>query len=321
MFLTGRLTELDTVKALGSAQGKNEYPIEINGLSQTAKSVVLLGAATRCVVITSDGYEASKIAQELKMLGKNAAFFPARDITVREYTSSSKDFEQKRIASLISFLRGTADFLVMDVEAATVNLPSPEFLLKNTLEFSVGENISLYDTVTKLIGLDYSRCEIVEGAGQFAVRGDILDLFSPEYKNPVRIEFFGDTVEKINFFDADTQRKTESTESFSVFPASEQGEIDIDKLLAFQKMLKGKNDRLYTLIENDLDSGIYPKDRYMAFYKQMAVNIFDYFDCPVVLCDFQKIKTRLSELDKTRTQEIKSYIDEGLATHKTADFY
>ena len=226
MSLQGQLAGLETVKALGLAQQKNEYPIEINGLSQTAKSVVLLGAATRCVIVTGDSAEAAKIAGELNMMGSPAAFFPARDITVREYSSSSKDFEQKRIASLISFLKNDVNYLVMDVEAASILLPTPDYILLSTLEFSVGENLNLPATVEKLINLDYCRCEIVEGPGQFAVRGDILDLFSPEYKDPVRIEFFGDTIEKINFFNADTQRKTESADRFSVYPASEQGSID-----------------------------------------------------------------------------------------------
>lgn len=321
MSLKDRLATLETVKALRLAQQKNEYPIEINGLSQTAKSVVLLGAATRCVVVTSDGGEAAKIAAELNMTGQTAVFFPARDITVEEYSSSSKDFEQKRIASLISFLKKDAKYLVMDIEAASILLPDPGFLVQNTLDFSIGENLSMPATVEKLINLDYSRCESVEGPGQFAVRGDILDLFSPEYKDPVRIEFFGDTVEKINFFNADTQRKTESADRFSVYPASERGIIDFEKLDAYARSIKGKNEPLCNRIENDLSGGIFPTDRYMAFYKPRAVSIFDYFDCPLVLSDFQKIKNRLTDLDKTRSQEIENYINRGLSSKKIAKFY
>ena len=85
---------------------------------------------------------------------------------------------------------------------------------------------------------------MVEGAGQFSLRGGILDLFSPGEENPVRVEFFGDTVDSMSYFDIRSQRRNERLTEFSLMPAKEvlfdSDDVLIEKIEALAKTLKGK---------------------------------------------------------------------------------
>ena len=96
-----------------------------------------------------------------------------------------------------------------------------EVFENNSIAISRGANASQKDLCLSLEMMGYSRTEIVEGVGQFSVRGGIVDVFTPNYSYPVRIDFFGDEIDLIGFFDMVSQRRTENVEKVTVIPCNE----------------------------------------------------------------------------------------------------
>ena len=85
----------------------------------------------------------------------------------------------------------------------------------------MGKEYNIKDLASELADMGYERYGIVEGTGQFSVRGGILDVFTPESENPVRIEFFGDEVDSIRSFDRETQRSLKNLKEIDIYPARE----------------------------------------------------------------------------------------------------
>ena len=96
--------------------------------------------------------------------------------------------------------------------AAQLTIP-PEQLRERMITLSAGAELSPQTCVNALAAAGYQRCEMVEGAGQFSLRGGILDFFPPDAAHPIRAEFWGDTVDTIRSFDIDTQRSLEPVET------------------------------------------------------------------------------------------------------------
>ena len=103
----------------------------------------------------------------------------------------------------------------------------------------------------RLTASGYSRCAMVEGPGQYAIRGGIVDIFSPAEDHPVRAEFFGDELDTMGYFDADSQRRTENTDSVTILPVGETQPrlhpegidglcADLNRLIARQKRRPGR---------------------------------------------------------------------------------
>ena len=153
--------------------------------------------------------------------------------------------------------------------------------LRNSIfSLSIGESHQIDVLIQKLTNLGYSRCSVVEGIGQFAVRGGILDVFSPAEDHPVRVEFFGDELDAMGFFDPETQRRIQNIDTVSILPVGEtqpalhpeglQGLCnDISHLIGKQKRKKVPNTQLISILEKDLEkfeNGIQnpAADRYLS---------------------------------------------------------
>ena len=151
----------------------------------------------------------------------------------------------------------------------------------------VGKEYPIDELLTRLTASGYSRCAMVEGPGQFSVRGGILDIFSPAEDQPFRAEFFGDELDTMGYFDPDTQRRTDNIEELVVLPVGEtqprlhEGGVeglsaDLNRLIARQKRRKNINETLITTLTKDLEkyeNGLQnpASDRYMALiYPEMA---------------------------------------------------
>ena len=117
--------------------------------------------------------------------------------------------------------QGELPCLVASVEALQQRTLPPDVLKQATLELATGQQVDLNDLAAKLTAAGYSRCQQVEGPGQFALRGGILDVFSPAMDAPVRAEFWGDEVDAMGSFDPATQRRTENLDRAVLLPGAE----------------------------------------------------------------------------------------------------
>lgn len=142
-----------------------------------------------------------------------ALLYPARDWSLRPSQGQSRDYEQQRLGVLGHMLEGEYRVVVCSVEAAVQLTLPPEELYTRTVTLKAGESCTPGSVVEALLAAGYVRSETVDGIGQFAQRGGIIDFFPPDGSFPLRLEFWGDTIDTIAHFEIESQRRTDQLQS------------------------------------------------------------------------------------------------------------
>ena len=203
-------------------------PIAISGLVDVEKLHVLAGILNETkrpmVLVTYNEIQARKLYQDLKKLIKQTYFFPKKEITSYDYVAQSKEIEYKRIDVLNKMYLAKQQkepiIIVTTIEAVMQKMVAKDTLYQNVIDFEVGKTYLLDEIKEKLVGLGYERSDLIENKGQFSIRGGIVDVGLSE-KIGVRIEFWGDEVDSIRFFQISSQRSTEMLKEITIFPAHE----------------------------------------------------------------------------------------------------
>ncbi len=199
-------------------------PALISGTSPVLRAILAAGLRRQTgrplFVLSPDETAARLTAADLEALtGEPVTLLLGRDLVLRDADVVSRQAEQGRLRALDALARG-----------APVTVCAVPGLLQRTLPPSVLAAAAVTADASgpapetleaALVRCGYTRCDMVEGPGQFSRRGGILDVFSPGSPQPLRIEYWGDEVDSMGAFDTDTQRRTESVESFRVLPAAE----------------------------------------------------------------------------------------------------
>jgi transcription-repair coupling factor (superfamily II helicase) len=146
---------------------------------------------------------------------------PAWDALPGQGLSPHSEIKEQRAAGLCRLAAGRASIVVAPVEAALQRLRRPEAYLQMAVTVRQGEEIPMEDLAAHLASIGYQRREPVEMEGEFSIRGGIFDVFPAEAQRPVRLEFFGDTVESLRRFDPETQRSVLSVSEVTIFPIEE----------------------------------------------------------------------------------------------------
>ena len=291
------------------------------------------------VVLCQDDMAAKRLQEELKaFLQETFPVLPSRDLTLYDTAVVSRGWEQKRLRQLYDLTTGSTKLQILSWEALSQRTMPRNILTGSAFSLRTGCEYALEPLLERLSNSGYSRCTMVEGPGQFAVRGGILDVFSPAADRPFRAEFFGDELDTMGYFDPDTQRRTENVEEVVILPVGETqprlhpGGLDglcedIRSMIARQKRRRNLNEALIATLERDLEkyeNGIPnpASDRYMALiYPEMATAM-DYFpaDALVVLCD----QGSLHRTARTRCDEIGMQLDSllqgGLVAGELCDY-
>jgi transcription-repair coupling factor (superfamily II helicase) len=291
------------------------------------------------VVICQDDMAAKRLQEELKaFLGITPPVLPSRDLTLYDTAVVSRAWEQKRLRQFYELMNGATSLQIMSWEALSQRTMPPAVLAGCAFMLETGKEYDLDTLTAQLSGAGYSRTSMVEGPGQFAVRGGIVDIFSPAADLPVRAEFFGEELDTMGYFDPDTQRRTENVRSIIILPVGEtQPKLhpggltglceDLSSLIARQKRRKTPNEDLIRTLERDLEkyqNGVQnpASDRYMALiYPEMATAM-DYIpnNALVVLCDQGALKrtarTRMDELG----MQLDSMLQGGLLAGELCDY-
>ncbi len=315
----------------------------VTGIGQINRSHII-GAlrqdtAAPMVILCQDDMAARKLQEELHaFLNETAPILPSRELTLYDTAVVSRAWEQKRLRQLFDLKTGVTKLQILTWEALSQRTMPPEYLLGAAFRLKTGLEYDMEDLTARLTAMGYSRCGMVEGPGQFALRGGILDVFSPAADRPFRAEFFGDELDTMGYFDPDTQRRTENTESVTILPVGEtQPKLhpkgidglcdDLRHLIARQRRRKNINEALIKTLEKDLEkykNGVQnsASDRYMALiYPEMATAL-DYVpaDAILVLCD----QASLKRAARTRTEEVGMQLDSllqgGLLAGELCDY-
>ncbi|MGC8759287.1 MAG: transcription-repair coupling factor [Bryobacteraceae bacterium] len=146
---------------------------------------------------------------------------PAWDVLPGQGLSPHGEIKEQRAAGLCRLAAGRASVVVAPVEAALQRLRPPEAYLQMAVTVRTGEEIPMEDLAAHLLSIGYQRRDPVEMEGEFSIRGGIFDVFPAEAQRPVRMEFFGDTVESLRRFDPETQRSVVSISEVTILPMEE----------------------------------------------------------------------------------------------------
>ena len=224
-FILRAFINSEQFEAFARAAGRGRAALA-SGLCDSCKPFFGAALAGRFgqkpVFVVSDEGRAAEVSAALYALfGRESVLLAGRDFIFRNIENVSRQQEERRLASLIRLLNGDFCAAVLTADTLVQPVTPPEKLRGLIREIKAGEEFPLSEAVRLLSECGYERCEMVEGHGQFSVRGGILDFYPPLSEYPVRVEFFGDTPDLIGEFDPMTQRRVNQLQSAVVTPALE----------------------------------------------------------------------------------------------------
>lgn len=318
-------------------------PVLICGLSPLHRALVAAAIQAEffrpVAVITADESAASSFAADAAALsGIEYAVLPARELMFHEIEGASREWEHRRVSVLDALKTGCCTAVCGSVEAFSLHTIAPDTFADAVLELSVGMETDVTALSDTLLRLGYCRSETVEGAGQFAFRGGIFDIFPPSLRRPVRIEFFGDEIDSMGAFDIATQRRTENLRHVRITPALElPPDLAQDGREAFARrvagLLKGLNRQKLAkeLLEHiDTDSGrirdglrFAAIDRYLPVYQETPFTALDFCSNETVffLDDAQRVCEEIRSLTRRTAQDVKHLMESGIISGRQKSYY
>ena len=306
---------------------KKILPMGVLGLSLTPKAHLVHTVCNRlgkkALIVANDEASATKITADLQAMGMKALLFPATDRNFRSEQSHSRDYESIRLGVLGLICENGLDAVVCSIEAAMQLTIPKKILSEKSVLLENGKDADLNKVISALVCAGYTRADMVEGAGQFAQRGSILDFFPPDADSPVRIEFWGDTIDSMSHFDILSQRRTDIADSIKITPATE---IIFDSDISFAEKienlavsLKGKKyDAIRESLYADADKlkghvRLGSTDKYLNLAYEKCDTIFDYCeDFLLFAADSHNIKERAASSAKLLNEDIKMMFEDGV---------
>ena len=315
----------------------------VTGIGQINRSHMIAGLRSHTsapiVVICQDDMAAKRLQEDLKaFLGETFPILPSRELTLYDTAVVSRAWEQKRLRQLYDLATGATNFQILSWESLSQRTMPKQVLMDAAFTLEVGKEYDIAQLTAQLTGCGYSRCGMVEGPGQFAVRGGILDVFSPAADRPFRAEFFGEELDTMGYFDPDTQRRTENTDTVVILPVGEtqprlhpQGLnglcSDLQHLIARQRRRKNLNEDLIRTLEKDLskyENGLQnpASDRYMALIYPEYATAMDYIpeNALLILCDQGSLKRTARTRTEAIGMQLDSLLQGGLLAGELCDY-
>lgn len=235
------------------------------------------------LIVTGTLFEASNLLNILNNLCEDTLFFPMDDFLTSEAISMSPDLMVTRLETLNELLKNNKRIVITHMMGYLRYLPSKNTYLKNILELKVGNDYNPKDLTRQLYNLGYVRETLVTKTGEVGVRGFVIDVFPVNEIYPIRLEFFGDEIESIRYFDPENQKSIESLNEITIYPYTEFLLDNYEKL--------------------DEDT---KKQKYLANYSDSVKNILDYLLSPII---FIKDYVQIGNQYKHMLMEIDNYIE------------
>ncbi len=224
--LLSALYALPEFQQLAAALDNGASPAAVSGLGLAHRAwfaaAIQAQSGRPVVVLCADEADCQRLSADLKALtGKEILTLPSREFTFHNAAVVSRQWEHRRLETLWAMSQEDFAFLVAPAEALLQRTMPPALLRRAGRVLKAEGQYDLNELAEALTAAGYTRCDQVEGVGQFALRGGILDFFSPAHPQPVRMEFFGDDVDSMGLFDPATQRRTEQLREARLLPAAE----------------------------------------------------------------------------------------------------
>lgn len=311
------LSRLEELKDSGK-----RLPLLVNGLCDGAESALIFSLVSdikakygKCVLILVDEERrANRLNDFFRKSGMRCEFYPVRDFNFYDMTAS-RELEYDRLRVLCGVAFSTLDAVITTPDALLQYTMPREELLARTFSISLGDTLDTDELIRKLINTGYAPCDLVEGAGQYAVRGGIIDIF-PTLGNtvqidgqgegdalPIRIELFGDEIDRLTLFDPITQRATRPIERFSITPSKEiiadEDKIEkirdqVSSLLEIARDDEARKELRHELFSIEAKTSNSFFDKFISLIYPQKKSLLDYFEnSPAsIVCDIAGVRAK-----------------------------
>ncbi len=319
---TEPLKGLKEFEDLNEALPKLAGVIQISGCIDAAKPHMIHsinnGSGNR-IIVTFQEQKAKELWEEYRFFDKRAAYYPAKDILFYQSDIRGNVLTAERINALKLMAEEKECTIITTFDGLMNPMPSPEKFIQAVRKVAVGDSIDLEQFTKHLAELGYEKNYQAEIRGEFSVRGGIIDIFPLTEDNPFRIELWGDEVDSIRSFDAESQRSIENLEEVHIYPAcelvltEEERKAGIDRILKEAEKVSAKlrkemkTEEAYRVKsaaeqiaeeagELGISAGL---DAYLSYFCEERASLLDYFD----------VENTLIFLDETPRS-----IERGMAT-------
>lgn len=332
--------ELDSIKR--KIKDGNS-PVMVCGLSPVHRALAVAAIQTELfcpvAVITQDEASAQAFAHDAACVsGIEYGVLPSRELIFHDIEGLSREWEHKRCDIFSRLSDGTLNAVCGSAEAFLLRTIPPETFKGASLTIQLGSPLDTSELVRKLSEMGYSRTELVEGMGQYAQRGGIIDIFPPSSPRAVRIEFFGDEPDSMGLFDTVTQRRTENIERITIPPAQETppdlaegGRAGLASRI--RGLIRGLNraklpEKYLDVIASDsetIEAGVRfaAMDRYLPIMFSGFACALDYMppDTVIFLDDGPLVREQVRTLLRRVAEDIKQNIENGLIGGRQTEIY
>ncbi len=289
--LLAPLAELADYQEIRKDRKKESGMIQIAGCVNSQKTHLMYalgdGFEYRVIAFSSEE-KAKKAYEEYRIFTEDVYLYPARDLLFYYADIKGRLLTDSRMAVLRALREkeGPGDVTVITtMDAFLDGLAQPSELKRQRITLESGDTVDLTELESRLTGMGYERADQIEGPGQFAVRGGIMDVFPLTEELPVRIELWGDEIDSLRSFDAESQRSIENLNQVTIYPASENWSegmetvsflsyfpkekslLLLDEPLRLQEMAETVEQEYFHSRENRLESGIEGEETSLTVYE------------------------------------------------------
>ena len=293
-------------------------------------SGVFLKKQKNILLVASSMYNAQILYEQIaSLVGEdNCLLFPVDEIYHQTNYSYSKEMLSQRLYVMDKCLDNKKIILISHVEGVTRFLPNPELYKLNTLFLEKNKSYNLNNLVNSLINMGFTRVNKIDQSLQFALRGDILDIFPINLDKPIRIEFFDDEIESIRYFEIESQTSIEEIDNIKIFPATDLliedfnygkenilNKLNIDlkrlKIEEREKLINKVNEDLINMENGSFDENYYS---YFHYFQKEIFNIVSYFKSDLTLIYQKEEVDKYIEIQKEENDEsINELFSNGLS--------
>lgn len=286
------------------------------------------------IIVTFSEQRAKEIYEEYRFFDVGAVYYPAKDILFYQSDLRGNVLTRERILALKTIAEGERITLITTYDALMNRMPMPQQFVQAVRTYQVGDTIDLEIFRKKLVEMGYESAYQVETAGQFAIRGGIIDIFPLTEENPYRIELWDDEIDSLRTFDVENQRSIENLDSIEIYPATELILTEGEKEQGL-KRLQEDADRLYQKYRKEMKTeeaarikqaaeelteevterfGVDGIDAYLTYFCEETVSLLDYFskqDTLIFLDEAGRCAERGHVTEKEFSESMKQRLEKG----------
>lgn len=308
----------------------------VSGCIDSQKPHLLYGIGrdfSNKIIVTFNEQRAREIYEEYLFFDSRAVYYPAKDILFYQSDIRGNVLTRERILALKRIAEGNGITLITTYDALMNKMPEPGQFIQAVRTYHVGDVIDLGQLREKLVDIGYEPVFQVESAGQFAIRGGIIDIFPLTEDNPYRIELWDDEIDSIRIFDVESQRSIENLDSMELYPATELV-LSKEEKEEGVKRLREDADRLYKSYRKDMrteeayhikttveelaesieEGGNMGIDAYLTYFCRECVSLLDYLateDTLVFLDEANRCLERGYMTEQEFSESMKHRLEKG----------